>query len=257
MNAGKLIGIVGGLGPYAGVDLVRKIFGQTRAASDQEHLPVALLSIPGKIPDRTSFLLSGKHDNPAYAITEIILALEKIGASAVGIPCVTAHAPKIFGTILRELEQAGSKLRPINIINEMSKFICTNYPHITRLGILGTIGAYQSGVFLNLIDQKKSKLVLPSQSLQNEVHDAIYNPKYGIKAQCNPINPIARDKLIKAIDQLGNLGAEAIVLGCTEIPLAITEKIIESRPTIDPVLILARALIREIDPKKLAPLDVG
>ena len=51
MKNQKLIGIVGGVGPYAGLDLCRKIFEQTDAHRDQEHLPIALLSIPQKIKD--------------------------------------------------------------------------------------------------------------------------------------------------------------------------------------------------------------
>ena len=53
----NIIGIVGGVGPYAGLDLTEKIFGQTIASSDQEHLPVALLSLPERIEDRTRYLV--------------------------------------------------------------------------------------------------------------------------------------------------------------------------------------------------------
>ena len=64
----KIIGIVGGVGPYAGIDLVRKIFDQTIAKSDQEHLSINLLSFPKDIEERTLFLLSKITVNPAHAI---------------------------------------------------------------------------------------------------------------------------------------------------------------------------------------------
>ena len=51
------IGIVGGLGPYAALDLVRKISDGTKADCDQDHLPVMLYSFPGDIPVRPEFLL--------------------------------------------------------------------------------------------------------------------------------------------------------------------------------------------------------
>lgn len=57
MNERQCIGVVGGLGPYAGLDLVRKIFDRTRADHDQDHLPVMLYSFPGDIPVRPEFLL--------------------------------------------------------------------------------------------------------------------------------------------------------------------------------------------------------
>ena len=54
----RVIGVVGGMGPYAGLDLVRKIFDQTTASTDQEHLDVILLSTPS-VPDRTGSQLPG------------------------------------------------------------------------------------------------------------------------------------------------------------------------------------------------------
>ena len=53
----KMIGIVGGVGSYAGIDLIKKIYDQTDALCDQDHLPVSMLSVPDKIWDRTDFLL--------------------------------------------------------------------------------------------------------------------------------------------------------------------------------------------------------
>ena len=67
-----MIGIVGGVGPYAGLDLTRKIFDQTKAVSDQDYLSVVLLSMPQQIEDRTSFLLGQTSINPANAIFKII-----------------------------------------------------------------------------------------------------------------------------------------------------------------------------------------
>ncbi|GEM_PF-4357024 len=53
----KMIEIVGGIGSYAGIDLIRKIYDLTDAISDQEHLPVSMLSAPHKIIDRTKYLI--------------------------------------------------------------------------------------------------------------------------------------------------------------------------------------------------------
>ena len=62
------IGIVGGAGPYAGLDLAQKILHQTVANSDQDYLPTLLISTPGLIEDRTDFLLGETEKNPAHAI---------------------------------------------------------------------------------------------------------------------------------------------------------------------------------------------
>ena len=94
-----MIGIVGGMGPLAGLDVFKKITEETPVTSDQEHAPVLLFSVPAQIPDRTEFLLGREKTNPAIAISEIILTLEKAGARVVGIPCNTAHSPRIFDVI--------------------------------------------------------------------------------------------------------------------------------------------------------------
>ncbi|RPI41687.1 MAG: aspartate racemase, partial [Bacteroidetes bacterium] len=58
-----MIGIVGGMGPYAGLDLLRKIYDNTLAGSDQEHLDTILISLSSRIPDRTEYLLGKENLN--------------------------------------------------------------------------------------------------------------------------------------------------------------------------------------------------
>jgi aspartate racemase len=55
-----MIGIVGGVGPYAGLDLLRKVYDNTVAGKDQDHLDVVMISVPAAIPDRTAYLLGWK-----------------------------------------------------------------------------------------------------------------------------------------------------------------------------------------------------
>ena len=90
------------------------------------------------------------------------------------------------------------------------------------------------------------EVVYPSEEVQEMyVHSAIYDSNYGIKAFSNPVNIRAQQDLMVAASFLSRKGAEAIVLGCTEIPLAITSEQIESSVVIDATTILAKALIRE------------
>ncbi len=254
MNNEKMIGIVGGVGPYAGLDLVKKIFDQTEAKSDQEHLKVALLSFPQEVGDRTNFLIGRTKNNPAYGIVKVIRKLVDIGASVVGIACNTAHAPQIFKVIVEEIKKANISIRLINMIDEVSTFIQENYPQIKNIGILGTIGTYATGVYEMALKQENINVILPNKIFKITVHNAIYDPIVGIKTQSNPITETARSQLMEAIDHLNKEGAEAVVLGCTEIPLAISEIKIGEIVIIDPTLILARALIREVNPTKLKPL---
>ncbi|KPK50057.1 MAG: aspartate racemase [Planctomycetes bacterium SM23_25] len=252
----RMIGVVGGVGPHAGLDLARKIFDQTRAGSDQEHLPVALLSRPEEIADRTEFLLGRVKNNPADAIFRIIRELEGLGAGVVGVPCNTSHAPRIFDAIRRKLAAAGSAVTLVHMIEEVARFLREHFPSLRRLGLLATTGTCKAGAYAEILEPHGCRVLLPDERLQEEaVHRAIYDPHFGIKAQPNPVAEAARKLLDEVIRYLQGQGAEAIILGCTELPLAVTEKRIGQTIIIDPNLILARALIREAAPEKLKPFQ--
>ena len=107
MNTEAIIGVIGGMGPHAGLDLVHKIFDQTDACTDHAHVPVALLSFPEQIPDRGAFLFGRTDVNPADAIVDIVRRLETIGVLVAGIPCNTAHAPPIFDAVVTALRDGG------------------------------------------------------------------------------------------------------------------------------------------------------
>ncbi len=177
-----LIGIVGGVGPYAGLDLAAKVFDQTAARRDQEHLPVALLSLPHTIADRTAYLLGDVTENPAYALAEVIRRLETLGATVVGIPCNTAHAPRIFDVLLAELARTGNRLRVLHMIHETARFLAETLPGVQRVGVLSTTGTARAAVYpevlapLGIRPRRRMTGKRASQA-------AIYDETYGIKAQ--------------------------------------------------------------------------
>ena len=239
----KTIGIVGGVGSYAGIDLIRKIYDQTDAKNDQEHLPISLLSAPHKIVDRTQFLLGLVDINPGFAIAEIITTLFSNGAKVIGVPCNTAHAKPIFDTIK---ENIPTSCKLIHLIEEVGFYLRNKHPNITRVGILGTTGTLNANIYPDTFRQFGIEVIHPSDEIQNLlVQPAIYDKTYGIKAISNPINAKAKRDLMAAARHLSSRKAKAIILGCTEIPLALTEEVIETSLVIDATSILASALIRE------------
>lgn len=256
MERKKIIGVVGGIGPYAGLDLVRKIFDETVAKFDQEHLPVILISLSDEIGDRTAFLLGTSSKNPAHSLVEVLKRLEQAGATVAGIPCNTAHAPKIFDVVRAGISQQKLSIKLFHMIEETARFIQQHVPQVKNFGLLSTTGTAKSRIYQQALEAKGFRVIVPSEEIQNEkVHPAIHDSTYGIKAFSNPVTARARQNLMEAIHWLRKQGAEAIILGCTEIPLAIPEKSIDSIPLIDPTFILARSLIREVNPTKLKPLQ--
>lgn len=245
-----MIGIVGGMGPLAGLDVFKKIIEETPGNRDQDHPSVLLFSLPSRVPDRTEFLLGREKINPAYAISEILLKLEAAGATVAGIPCNTAHAPEILGVVLDELKTRDSQLHLVHLIKETTSFLKENFSE-KKIGILSTTGTRRTGLYKNSLEQAGLKVIEPDESWQERIHAAVYNDVYGIKASCCPVSEKAVSELRSAIAELKRMGAEVILLGCTEIPLAITEPTIHGLPVVDANGVLAKALTTWVDLKGL------
>jgi len=248
------IGIVGGAGPYAGLDLAQKLLQQTVANSDKDYLPTLLISTPGLIEDRTEFLLGETEKNPADAIYSNLRDLEALGATVTGIACNTAHAPKIRNVFLEKLKISESKLKLLDMISETADFLLNNCKDVNTVGLISTIGTWKAGFYPELLEEYGFKVLTLNEQQQQHLHsEALFNPVYGIKVQAHPVSLKARDVLLKGVQTLEKQGAQAIILGCTEIPLGIPERILGETYCIDPGLILARALIREFCSEKLLP----
>jgi len=239
----KIIGIVGGMGTYAGIDLLRKIADNTGAVKDQEHLPVAMLSLPEKISDRSEYFFGEVEENPGKAIADIVTDLKKLGACIFGIPCNTAHVPEIIQPVL-EVVKDGCIF--VNMIHEVAEYISKGYPDVKTVGIIGTNGVFKSKVYDIYLTASGLNTIYPDEDVQyNMVHPAIYDREYGIKAKSGPVSERARVDLQAVVQMMIGEGAQAIVLGCTEIPLAIKDKAIEYVPIIDANDVLAKAIVRE------------
>lgn len=254
MKTGKteVIGVLGGCGPHAGLVLVDQIFRHTKANADQEHLPLLLSSIPGKITDRTAFILGQTTQNPAKAIAGLILQLESAGATVIGIACNTAHSPVIFDSIIEILLTRKSKVKLLHIVKETVSFLRNNFRHIKKVGVLCTEGAYKTKLYETELKNNGLNVINPGEHFQrNYIHRCVYDPEFGIKACSAPVRPEAKELLRKIVAYYKAEGADALILGCTEFSIALTAEVIDDIPIIDSTKVLARALVREACVEKL------
>lgn len=235
-----MIGVVGGLGPYAGLDLVRKVFDATPACRDTDHLPVVMLSVPQRVGDRVSFLLGQSVENPGFAIAEVVEQLAGVGATVIGVACNTAHAAPIYD-VVRERAPDGCEL--VHMVEEVAAHVARRDPAIRKVGVLSTTGTMVSNLYPQYLEAVGIETVqLPRDLQERHVQPAIFDPEFGIKAACDPVDPRATEGLKIALDHLVDCGAEAVVLACTEIPMALNK--MEGLPLIDATEVLARALCR-------------
>lgn len=254
-NAQPIIGVLGGMGPYAGLDLVQKIFDETLAGSDQEHLPVALLSYSHRIEDRSAYILGNIAHNPAHAIADVAACLERLGVRIAGIPCNSAHAPAIYDVLCHTLRTSGRTIRLLHLIQEAVRFVREAMPHVQCIGPLSTLSVHRTGLYRDAIKAAGMDAIMPDAAVAENVHGSIFAPGTGIKAQSNPVTDEARQLVLDGVRHLRDKGAQAVILGCTELPLAVTETYWKGILLVDATRALARALIRETYPEKLAPLE--
>lgn len=229
----KVIGILGGMGPEATVDCFDKIIKNTPAAKDQDHLRVVIDSNP-KVPDRTAAII-GSGDSPVPAMAAGCQALERAGADFIIIPCVSAH---VFLADLRRQTQ----LPILSIFDAVAETIARGYPQIRIVGLLGTTGTVSGGLFQKRLEQDAIKTLVCDDKMQSRVMAAIYDIK-------NARAPRSRSEittdLIAAAESLISRepdGAQGIIAGCTEIPLALRQEHL-AVPYFDAVTLLARAAI--------------
>lgn len=254
-NASPVIGVIGGMGPHAGLDLVRNVFNQTRARTDQAHLPVALLSLPDRIVDRARFLFNETDENPADAIANIARQLDALDAAVAGMPCNTAHAPAIFDAVTDTLRQTGHEIEIVHMIEATVDHVRATQAGVQRVGVLSTTATFELQLYERPLTAAGFTFVPPDTLTQQRVNETIYDASFGLKGQSDPPTDQARDVLIGAIHHLRDRGADAIILGCTELPLASLQALAADVLLIDPAQILARALVRATYPEKLIASD--
>jgi len=249
-----IIGVIGGVGPYAGLDFVRKIFNNTRAVRDQDHLNCMLVSCPSIVNDRTNFLLApnDEEENPAYGMYESARRLHMADVKVACVACNTAHADRIFSHFLAMVAETLPGLQIVNMLETCALFAKKSLG-IEKLGLLATKGTHKSRVYHEYFKEKDGFILMePDEAGQENLHEAIFNKEFGIKAHSDVIKPQAKELIKGEIKKLAGQGAKGIILGCTELPLAVQNSD-SSVPLIDPGFIAARKLIELVAPEKLLP----
>jgi len=234
------------MGPESGLALCSSILNHTHASTDQEHLSVILMSFPRHLADRTLFLEGSVDVNPAYNVVEVIRKLENAGAQIVGIACNTCHSPEILDVISSELKKIDSHVKLVEMPFETCRYLRDYYPGIRRVGVMATNGTYKSSLYKDILHDMGYEAVIPDFEFQDEViHKMIYDRSFGIKSNTGCIKPESQVLLRKALSFFKGQGTEAIIIGCTEISLILTDPAVDGMVILDSTQILAKALIRE------------
>ncbi len=217
----KIIGILGGMGPAATVELFRRIVQKTPARCDQEHINIVIYSNP-QIPDRGSFIL-GDGPDPRPALLEGARKLERMGAQLIAIPCNTAH-------VFRQDIQRAVRIPIIDMIAETASIIQERV-----VGLLGTDTTIQTGLYHRACAGGAIDIITPEPADQAQVMKTIWRIKAGDFSLREEMQVIGK--------RLCRQGAEALVIGCTELSLMLSQRDFAC-PVYDALDVLAQTALR-------------
>lgn len=225
-NRPKTAGILGGMGPEATLELHRRILSKTNAENDQENIPMVIFN-NSQIPDRSKYILD-KGENPLDELVSTAKKLENSGADFIVMPCNTAHS------FIDKIDESVD-IPALNLIEETTSHVAKKFPDAKKIGLLITTGSKETKIYSKSLLNKNRDPILPEERFQKDVMKAIYDIKKGYKEE-------PKRKLENAIEHLNEKGADAVIMGCTEIPLVLSnEKSL--LPLVDPVEILAEKVI--------------
>jgi aspartate racemase len=221
-----MLGVLGGMGPLATVDFVRKVVQNTSADCDQHHIPTLVCSA-SNIPDRTAAIV-GEGPDPLPAMLDALRRLERAGATFIAIACNTAH--NWHGAL-----QEATSVPILHIADAVLDELISRNVREGIIGILATTGTLQAGIYQDRLSRHGFACRLPAR--QDEVMRAIRLVKAG---RVGEAGAILRDQ----VSMLISAGCRCVVLACTEIPVALDATGDDLRGvTIDATDALSRACV--------------
>jgi aspartate racemase len=232
----KTIGIMGGMGPAATVDLMSRIISMTDAASDQEHIPM-IVDSDTRIPDRTEAIL-GRGESPLPEMLASAKRLEAAGADFIVVACHAAHyyLPEIR-------KQIGIPV--IDMPEEVAKLL--KMKGVNKAAVLATDGTVRSGLYGAALERFGIQAVYPDDDQQKTVMSLVYECVK--KGYTDPAD-FPREEITGIIGDLSSQGAEVLLLASTELPIAFSIMGLRSSAFIDPTVVLAKSAIRTAGAKR-------
>jgi len=223
MSAVLTVGVLGGMGPDATVDFMAKVLAATPASSDQDHVHMLIDHNP-QVPDRTRAILAeGGEAGPVLA--QMARQLQHAGADMIVMPCNTAHAfqPDI---------EAVLDIPFVSIIDE-TVAACAAFEAV---GLLATQGFLASGIHDAALSAAGIRAVMPDDAETKAFMELTTRIKAGDSG------PEIGARMLRLANALVARGAQAVIAGCTEIPLVLNQSMLDV-PLISSTDILAEATV--------------
>jgi len=216
------IGVLGGMGPLATADFFAKLVAATPAARDQDHFPVSIDSTP-QIPDRVA-AMEGRGEDPLPALLAAARRLVDAGCALIAMPCNTAHL----------WHDPLAAALPVPVLH-IADAVAAQLGAARTVALMGTTATLRSRLYPQRIGGTREWIQPTEREMVEAVMPGVAEVKrYRVDEARALIVPVAR--------RLAASGVDALVLGCTEIPIAVRQDDC-AVPVIDATRALAEATI--------------
>ncbi|MCD4721428.1 MAG: amino acid racemase [Desulfobacula sp.] len=222
----KIVGILGGMGPQATVDLMQRIIQLTKALDDIDHIRCIVDNNP-KIPSRIKAIIEKNGEDPGPCMADMAKRLETWGADFLAIACNTAHY--YYDTVSRAVN-----IPVINMIDSVLDHVKQNQPDCSKVGILASPAIRITRLYEKKFNSVDIKIVYPDQKYQDILFNVIKDVKAG------SIGSSVLESYTDVCHHLKNKEILTAVIACTELS-ALNAK--TSLKTIDAAQILAQKII--------------
>lgn len=220
-NSGPVAGVLGGLGPAATIDFMRRVLELSDAATEQEHVRLLVDQNPA-VPNRQRALLESG-ESPGPALAAMAQGLERAGADFLVMACNTAHAWQADIC-------AATSLPFLSIVDASIAAIPAG---IAAVGVLETPACRASGLYARALSAGAFEYVAMTDDECERLMDVAYAVKRGDRGARHVA---AAGKLAAA---LVDRGARAIIVACTEVPL-----VLDAQAVAVPLVVSTDALAR-------------
>lgn len=231
------IGILGGMGPASGVYFAQTLIELNVHATEDSHHPRFILHSDSQVPSRVDAFFAKKSD-PVPSIVTALDELASLGATFGVIICNTAHI--FFDEISLK-----TRLPLFNMIQSTASY-AAHSSQSKKIGLLATTATVQANLYQRYFDASDLLVITPREDDQALLSASIFHPDYGIKASGNIVSDKARQIIAGVAERMRKrTGVQDLLLGCTELSLAIPTCNWLGFNIIDPVRILAQRCLLE------------
>ena len=203
----RIAGVLGGMGPAATLDFMARVHALRAGGTDQDHIRMIVDLNPG-VPDRNA-AAAGTGPSPGPTLAQMARGLEHAGADFLVMPCNAAHA-------FAEAIITASDLPLLDMIEATTDAALSAAPQARRVGVMAVYAALDSGLYQRALAAHGVEAVVPEGALREQQMAAIYAVKSGDLTA-------GRAGLAAVAEALVAQGADVLIAGCSEVPLALAD----------------------------------